>query len=218
MITLIAYILMVLIVATIWWFGLWSNLITLVNFLIASLIASSYYANLSNTLKANLTDYPWACDFLAVWILFIVSYLVCRSITDLLSKHRLEFDFWTEMVGRTILSVWVAWLFIGFTSFTLHMAPLYPEDYLPAETDTALGLGADHMWLSLIQSRSRGALASSINGNNFVGPYTEQVHVDDAKLQARVFDPFGAFIRRHRAARYELVSLESFSGPSEEKE
>ena len=217
MITMIAYILMVLIVATIWWFGLWSNLITLVNFLIASLIASSYYVNLSSVLKARLTDYTWACDFLAVWILFIGCYLVCRTVTDMLTKYHLEFDFWTEMVGRTIFSCWVAWVFIGFTTFTLHMAPLFPDDYLPAKTDTALGLGADRMWLSLIQSRSRGALSSARGGSNFVGPYNEPVHSDDDKLAARVFDPFGEFISRNREARQKLASLESFSGVTEEE-
>ena len=56
MIILVVILLLILIPAATWWFGLWNNFLTLINLLLAGLIASSYYETLADRLDSDLPD------------------------------------------------------------------------------------------------------------------------------------------------------------------
>ena len=201
----------VIVVAANWWLGLWSNLLSLVNFLLAALIASSIYENVA-ALLANLDPtiktYDYLLEFISVWLVFFVSFAVLRGITEGLSAYRLQFDKVTELIGRSLLSAWLGFAFLQFTMFTFHLAPIAPSDYAPNAQESVLGFGPDRMWLSLIQSRSRGALSADKASDQFglAKGYNLQVHPDDTDLNARVFDPKGQFILRQTKRRKDLAN------------
>lgn len=202
--------LFLLVILSTWWFGLWSNFITLINFFFASLIASSFYEPFADTLADAIPDYSALCDFIALWILFVGSFIVCRTITDVLSPRKLKFDMATEMVGRSIFSIWIACVFVAFTLFSFHMAPFHPNDFQKDVESSTLGIGPDRMWLSFIQSRSRGALSASRTENFLVGKHPKSSHPDDAGLDARVFDPRARFIDEHHRKRSRLSKKDNF--------
>lgn len=209
MVILTVIILLILIPLSTWWFGLWSNFITLINFFISALVASSFYENLAADLDRNMAGYQGLADFLALWLIFVATYIGCRVVTDILSKHKLEFDDWTEMIGRTIFSIWIAVAFISFTLFSFHLAPLHPDAFQKDAEAKTLGLGPDRMWMAFIQSRSRGALSATKDGN-FSPIYKLPIHPDDAELDARVFDPFGGFIEKYQSHRAKLSKQNGF--------
>lgn len=211
MVILTVIILLIFIPLTTWWFGLWSNFITLINFFLASLIASSFYENLAVVIAQNMRDYSGLADFLSIWILFAGSFIVLRMFTDVLSKHRVEFDYWTEMIGRSIFSIWIALAFISFTLFTFHMAPLAPDAFQKDTETSTLGIGPDRMWMAFIQSRSRGALSAGTKGN-FCPPYTLKRHPDDAETDTRVFDPMAGFIDKFHKHRTKMSKQNGFKG------
>ena len=126
MLIAIAIMIFIVVVASTWWFGLWSNLITLINLFLASLLASSIYQPVANELANVNKTYAPLYDFIAVWLVFVVTFMVLRGLTDFLSSYRLRFDPITEMVGRSVLSVWIAGVFICFSFFTFQMAPFSP--------------------------------------------------------------------------------------------
>ena len=195
MLILIAIVMFVLVVASTWWFGLWSNLITLINLFLASLIASSIYQPVATEI-ANLNDsYRPLYDFIAVWLVFVVAFIVLRGITDLLSAYRLKFDPITELIGRSVLSIWIAGVFVCFSFFTLQMAPLPPSVYgdKPGKPREELGTFPDKLWLAFIQSRSRGALSAS-KKKGLWPEYQLPSHPDDAGQDKRVFDPYADFL------------------------
>lgn len=223
MIVFIMILIFVLIVASTWWFGLWSNLITLVNLFLASLVASSFYENVAIEIVARQPSYIVLVDFVSLWLVFFVTFFVLRAVTDMLSKIRLKFDFWTETIGRSLLSVWIAGVFISFTMFSMQLAPLPPHWFVDGTDDTELpdpwsspseisneipaellakrkSYGPDKLWAAFIQSRSRGALSEARDTTLFP-PYRLGVHPDDEKLNARVFDPFGNFFEINHVRR-----------------
>jgi len=211
MVILIVILLLILIPAATWWFGLWNNFLTLINVLIAALIASSYYETVGGSLAGELRDYAKITDFLAVWILFVVSFIVCRMVTEILSSHKMEFDIVTEMIGRSVLSVWIACVFIAFTLFSFHMAPWHPDAFQKDPETSTLGIGPDRMWLAFIQSRSRGALSTSREENFITGAAPESPHPDDAELgDVRVFDPEAKFIDTWHSHRARLSKAKGF--------
>ena len=193
MLIFIAIMLFVLIVASTWWFGLWSNFITLINLFLASMLASSIYEPVSEMLLGMNKTYRLLYDFLAIWIVFLVTFFILRGITDVASAYRLKFDKTTELIGRSVLSIWIAGVFICFSFFTLQMAPLKPNTYAQNVPKSEMGSIPDRMWLAFIQSRSRGALSASKAAGIFK-EYRLTPHPDDAGEDKRVFDPYAEFL------------------------
>ncbi|MDC0293826.1 hypothetical protein OAK98_00390 [Mariniblastus sp.] len=194
MLIFIAITMFILIVASTWWFGLWSNLITLVNLLLASMLASICFEPVSMKLLSLNSSYRYLYDFIAVWLVFLLAFVVLRAVTDVLSGYRLKFDPITELVGRSVLSIWIAGVFVCFSFFTLQMAPLKPGVYAENVPKSEMGTIPDRLWLSFIQSRSRGALAASKDSNFLFASYGLADHRDDVEIDARVFDPRGEFL------------------------
>lgn len=203
MIVLLAFILFFGVIASTWWMGLWSNLISLISFLLAAMLASSFFEPIASRFEDYLPSYTYVSDFICVWAIFIFSFLILRIVTDFLSKVRLRFDTATEMVGRSILSIWLAGCFVCFSFFTLHMAPLPPNAFQVNVQDRVLGIGPDRQWLAFIQSRSRGAL-SEVQDSKVLDPYNLSDHPDDVDQNKRVFDPTANFIFNFHLRRQNL--------------
>lgn len=194
MLIAIAIVTFILIVASTWWFGLWSNLITLINLFLASLLASSIYQPVANELANLNKTYAPLYDFIAVWLVFVVAFMILRGLTDLMSAYRLRFDGVTEIIGRSVLSVWIAGVFVCFSFFTFQLAPFSPGVYgdKPGPREE-LGTVPDKLWLAFIQSRSRGAL-SATQKKGLWPEYKLPQHPDDVGQDKRVFDPFADFL------------------------
>ncbi len=204
MLTLIAIMLFVLVVASTWWFGLWSNLITLVNLLLAAMLASSIYEPVADRLLDVNRTYRSLYDFLAVWAVFLLAFFILRGITDVASAYRLKFDTITELVGRSVLSIWIACVFICFSFFTLQMAPLKPNTYAQNVPKSDMGSLPDRMWLAFIQSRSRGALSAG-KAKGLFKEYTLTPHPEDVGQDIRVFDPRANFLLYYAQKRQEIA-------------
>jgi hypothetical protein len=201
MLIFIAITMFILIVASTWWFGLWSNLVTLINLFLATMIASTSFEPVSLWLLNLDSSYRLLYDFIAVWLVFLLAFVVLRGVTDVLSGYRLKFDPITELVGRSVLSIWIAGVFVCFSFFTLQMAPLKPNLYAENVPKSEMGTIPDRLWLSFIQSRSRGALAASKERSLLFAGYELANHPDDIEVDARVFDPNANFLLYYSSKR-----------------
>ncbi len=164
---LLIYILIILLVPlSTWWFGLWNNLLTMVNCLLAALIATSAYPVVSEAIIGlNEESFTFVGDFVGLWACFVVSFILLRGITDSISKYRLKFDPITELAGRSVLSIGTTIIFLCFVSFTLQLAPLDQELFSESgeptgPTDAAVSSFPDRMWLGYAQYASNGPLHS----------------------------------------------------------
>lgn len=168
--------------------GIWSNTITLLNVIVAALLATNYFEPLANWLDKMEPSYTYLWDFVAIWAVFCGSMIVLRGVSDKLSKVRVRFKGPIDLAGGLILALWIAWVMVGFTTMTLHMAPL-SENFLgfyktPAST-TFLGMAPDRQWLGFAQSLSGGSLATSGSGEEGMN----------------VFDPNSEYIFKYRERR-----------------
>ena len=196
-------ILLIVVIAMTWWLGSWNILLTLSNFFIAALVASAYFEPLADRLEASQPSFTYLCDFIAIWLLFLVVFVTLRMTTDFLTKYQLRMPIFVELPLRTILSVWLACSFVCFTYFTLHLAPLQNKHFTASPTKKLHGVGPDQMWMAFIQSRSRGPLAAPKKGL-FLSEYDLVDHPDDADLNSRVFDPHAQFASTYLKRRAEL--------------
>jgi hypothetical protein len=193
-------------VASTWWFGLWSNLITLVNLILAALIATSFYENLTFELTQRMRTFAVLLPYISIWLLFAISFIVLRAATDTLSGMRLKFDNVTEMIGRSLLAVAIASVLVCFVAFTLQLAPLRPALF-SQQGQTGSPLGPDKLWLGFVRQCSNGSLSYTAKETQFFPAYQVKRTVNDKEqaLEVRTFDPMDSFFQKGADSR-EAVS------------
>jgi len=184
--------------AALWFQGTWNIAITLVNLILAMLIATNFYEPICTMIEGfGGASFTYLLDFIVLWILFAVVFGILRMFSDMLSKKAVKFNLPVDMAGRTILSIWCAYLMVCFTAFSMQFAPLNSATPMGAfETPTSssfLGMSPDRQWLGFMQSRSRGALAR--------GNYSGKVHPNDQAINVETFDPFSEIPLRYRQRR-----------------
>lgn len=210
MITLILLMVFLLTVAISWFAGLWTNLLNLMMVLIAGFIATNYFEPLAAYLDKPvvggppasnaLPTYTYLLDFIAFWAIFLIAMLLLRGMTDILSRHRLRFNIWVEMIGRSFLALWVGWVMVMISAFSLQLSPLPPDTVQATPESRMMLLGPDRMWIGLMQSRSRGALSRAA--------FSEQPrHERDAEKNFEPFDSNADLIYKYRSRREHLDEL-----------
>jgi hypothetical protein len=182
---------------SLWFHGLWNTAITLINLVLAMLIATNFFEPLSTLIDGFAASYTYLIDFLVLWLLFAISFGFLRAFTDTLSKKAVKFNLPVEMAGRSILAIWCGYLMVCFVAFSMQMAPLNDPTPLGAwETPLSgsfLGMAPDRQWLGFMQSRSRGALAR--------GNFSGATHPNDQGMNVETFDPNSEFPIRYRQRR-----------------
>jgi hypothetical protein len=216
MLIMMLILIFIITVASTWWFGLWSNLISLVNVLLSAMIATSFYENTSFELEQRLTSYASILPFISIWLLFALTFVFLRGLTDLLSGMRLKFDAVTELVGRSLMSIFVAGVFVGFVSFTLQMAPLRPSLFSSdVSSATAAPIGPDQLWISFVRNLSTGSLSYTVDETLFFPPYlfTQSVNSEIRLIEVRMFDPYGKFLEDRANERRTIAQRETLRTP-----
>lgn len=200
MFQLVALLIFVLTIACIWWQGLWGNILNLINLFFSMLVAFNFYEPLCTLLETQdpLNTFTYLLDFIAIWLIFMITFLIFRLFTDLTSRYRLRFPIIYEMIGRSVMSIVVAYFFVGFFLVTLHLAPVSAEPmggFQAPRDSTFLFLSPDRQILAFMQSRSLGALSRTPFDPPAYGPSGE----GDQPLA--VFDPNSEFTIKHHHRR-----------------
>ncbi len=178
--------------------GLWSNSLTLINVVTAALIATGYWEPLATWLDEQIPSFTYLLDFIAIWAIFVLAFVILRAITDQLSKVKVRFRVPVEYVGSGLIAIWVGWVMVCFTAMTIHMAPL-SADFLDGafspdpDHTTLLGYAPDHQWLAFVHriTGERGSLSTAAKGDSEA---------------TNTFDPQAEFIRRYGWRRTQFES------------
>lgn len=175
-------------VALMWTEGMWSNAITFVNTVFAVLLAMNFFEPVANLLQQYLKSFVFVVDFLALWLVFIISLAVMRVITDQVSRYTVRFKMPIEHAGRVAFALFTAWLMICFTTVTVHTAPLsrspFRGSFQPEPmANNFFGMAPDRMLLAFLHGRSQGTLS---------------------KLTPQPFDEQGDFVLKYGSWREEL--------------
>jgi hypothetical protein len=168
MATIVLLLVFAICMAAVWFHGVWGATITLINTLLAAMIATNYFEGAAAAV-ADLGGSPALAahaDFAMLWLIFFLSFAFLRIFSDLLTKHRVKFiNKWVEMAGRTIVAAWVAWVMVVFVSFSLLTLPASADAMgLQATPQSGAGLlSPTRKWLGFVYTRSR----QSLSGNEF---------------------------------------------------
>jgi hypothetical protein len=111
--------------------GLWNNTVTIVIHVISGLLAFAFYGQVARLADETLTDgsYTYWADFLALYAVYIVSFIVLRLVTNFVSRERVRFKMPVEWAGSILTAAVGAYLLAGFVGATMHTAML-SHDFL----------------------------------------------------------------------------------------
>ena len=93
MLTGILFLVMLVCIAFLWNEGLWGNAITLINVVMAALIATNYFEPLAGFVEGlddSMQTFTYMWDFLCIWLIFVVTFGIMRTVTDKLSKTKVK--------------------------------------------------------------------------------------------------------------------------------
>lgn len=209
MLTAVLMFVFVVVVAALWWQGLWGNAITLMNVTFAAMLATNLFEAVVGFVdnESSPSSYTYLLDFVVLWGLFTMFLIFFRLLTDFLSRYRVRFNAYVEYFGRAILVMWIGWLVVCFSCFTLHTAPLGAAPFLesfqpePDSNNFLLFIAPDRQWLAFMQSRSHDSL-------NRGGMEPKEEFATDKNN--RVFDQYSDFIIRYHHRRQVFESEEGY--------
>jgi uncharacterized membrane protein required for colicin V production len=188
--------------------GLWANALRVVNVITAALLATNFFEPVARLLEGLSEAIAPYASFVALWAVFLVSYMVLQILTDMLSRSKVRFMMVVDRAGSVFFSLWTGWVMVCFTAMTLHTAPL-AEKFMWGGFDPSVdkkmffGTAApDRQWLAFAQKVSLGAFSRKLaEGEQGYGDASDP---DEAGLA--VFDRNGEFIREHATFRKTLES------------
>ena len=183
----------VICIAMLWNEGMWTNCINLINVVFAALLAMNYWEPVADFAESKMPSFTYLLDYLSMWLVFFVSFIVLRAATDGLSRTQVKFKLPIEQAGRIISVIAIGWIMVCFFLATLHTAPLartavFGGFQATPMSNSFFGMAPDRMWLGYVQYRSKNALATS---------------------PARVFDEQAEYIFKYGQRRERFSHLES---------
>ena len=145
--------------------GLWSNAVRLINVVTAGLLAMNFWEPLARWVQgwgdwfASMTFF---LDFLCLWLLFVVCMVIFRTLTNRVSAVKVRFLTIADRIGGVVLAMAVGWVFMCFTTATLHTAPLGVTAFgggFDPEKKMMFGLAPDRQWLIFCRYVSAGSFS-----------------------------------------------------------
>lgn len=198
--TLILLVAFLLVGGLIWLVGLWSGFISLVNLLLAALVATAFFEPVADQIEyssgKNSMQFTYLCDFVAIWLVFVAAAVLIRILTDSFSSVRVRFDPVTEMIGRSVVAVLAGGLFVCFAHFTMLVAPL---PFTGAETNMQI-TQPRQVWIALARGLSNGSLAEA-RDSKMAQPYRDEHNRIQGDSQLRPFDPLYTFHAKYQERR-----------------
>lgn len=202
LLSILIVVLMLAFVATLGLEGVWSALLMGFNILFAGLIAMTLWEPACGFLEEVVSRYgEFFWDFFALMVIFSVSVVVLRTLTDFISPKKVVFPKLVDQIGGPLLAACCGWLFAGFLLTAIQTAPVEPKFFYGAfEPDTAQFLGVaspDAQWRGLVSYVSAGALS----------PLTAEAESD-----AHVFDAKEKFVKMYNQRREWYASPKGTEG------
>ena len=138
-----------------WRQGAWATMLMLLNILAAATLATAWFETLVAMLEPVFPSYTYLLDFICIWAAFSLTLLVLREVIEKVTPERVKLRKPVELFGTPLLAVIAAWIMVGFTATTLHVAPLPAGMVQPTpESRMLLGLAPDRKWLQWVRNSS----------------------------------------------------------------
>ena len=163
--------------------GVWTNTLRLINVILAATIASSFGEPMARVLSGMHTKSFFFHNILGVWLVFAFVCTALNEATKYISRVNVKFNERFNLIGGYVLAGVLAFVFVSFTLFTMHQAPLgknFARGSFNADSRMFFGTAPDRQWHDYLWYVSQGAYSAG---------------------EARHFDPNDEYYRNYEKYR-----------------
>ncbi|MDR0704114.1 MAG: hypothetical protein LBF88_03920 [Planctomycetaceae bacterium] len=160
-----------------WKEGFWGNILSVFAVFFSALTAIAWWESLALLLSTKIPQMLYVADCVAIWLIFLVAFLIVNELTRMMSRVKVKFAVPIENVGNVVALSLLFLTLYGFFLFTMDLSPVgeNPDASVPS----------DSVQIQMLRILSAGNLSS----------FTEPTQ----------FDALGDFRKNHLERRKALM-------------
>ena len=174
--------------------GMWSNAVRFINVVLAMMLATSFFEPVARLIEKQAESVSFFVDFLALWLVFILSVMILNQITRAVSEVKVRFLKIADNIGSGVFATLIGYLMVCFTVLSIHVAPLgrtaFWDGFDPMQP-TFVGMRPEFQWLGFFQHASNGVFCT---------------------YPPNVFDPSGQWVNTYTLRRDKVASHAASTG------
>jgi hypothetical protein len=181
--------------------GAWGAALLFFNVVFAGMIAFNFYEPLAQLIDS--TGIGWGfSDTLSMMLIFCVSLLLLRMITETIAPAQVRFPAAVFHVTRLVFALGTVLVTFSIILLAFHAAPIHKQmfGYITYDRRPPFGLGLDHHWLGFFQHTTGDIFARY--GVGARDPYRSYGKTAGNQLvPVQIFDPRGRWLLDRQEAR-----------------
>jgi hypothetical protein len=142
-----------------WKEGLWGNILSAFGVLFSALMAIGYWESLAVFLSTQIPKMLYLADCVAIWLIFLVTFLIINELTRGMSRVKVKFAVPIEKAGNAVA---LTLLFLGLYGFFL-----FTMDLSPVGENTDAQVPGDSIQIQALRILTAGNLASFTKPRQF---------------------------------------------------
>ncbi|MDR2440736.1 MAG: hypothetical protein LBE12_15345 [Planctomycetaceae bacterium] len=142
-----------------WKEGFWGNILSVFSVFFSALIAIAWWEPLASIISTNIPKMLYLSDCLAVWLIFLVAFLIINELTRVMSRVKVKYAVPIENAGNVVALALLFLTLYGFFLFTMDLSPV-------GENPDATVAG-DSVQIQMLRILTAGNLASFTKPTQF---------------------------------------------------
>jgi hypothetical protein len=142
-----------------WREGFWGNILSVFCVFFSALTAIALWEPLASLLSTNIPKMLYLSDCVAIWLIFLVTFLIINELVRMMSRVKVKFAVPIEKAGNVVALILLFLMLYGFHLFAMDLSPV-------GENPDAT-VAEDSVQIQALRILSVGNLASFTNPTQF---------------------------------------------------
>jgi len=188
--------------------GMWGNFIRSMNIMFAGILATNFFEPFARFLEDMIgSSLTYFYDFLALWILFAVFFIILHLLTSAASRVKVRFNRYLDNVFSVIYSLAVAGTLLSIFLFSLHLAPLGTKPFgAPILINDEIPRGI--RWAAIMEGVSAGVFSRKVS------PEEESIYNGPVASFLKAGNVFERYFQRAKSLEEQVNSGKGFTTDS----
>ncbi|MDR0608650.1 MAG: hypothetical protein LBG58_00895 [Planctomycetaceae bacterium] len=119
-----------------WREGFWGNILSVFSVFFSALAAVAWWEPLAVLLSTNIPKMLYLSDCVAVWLIFLITFMIISELTRMMSRVKVKFAVPIEKAGNAIALFLLFLTLYGFFLFAMDLSPVGENPDAPVPSDS----------------------------------------------------------------------------------
>ncbi|MDR1270776.1 MAG: hypothetical protein LBK82_14770, partial [Planctomycetaceae bacterium] len=106
-----------------WREGFWGNILSVFSVFFSALTAIALWEPLASLLSTNIPKMLYLSDCVAIWLIFLVTFLIINELVRMMSRVKVKFAVPIEKAGNVVALILLFLMLYGFHLFAMDLSP-----------------------------------------------------------------------------------------------